>query len=92
MHVDFGCRSPKSIGLPPETRDTKPVPDLGLDCSRLAQNIDRDLDVIGRPRDLARSIVADDPQHEDPAHATMHAEVVRRFADDLEGLEALETG
>ena len=63
----------------------------GLPDLRLAR-IDRDLDVIARTRDLARSIVAADPRHEDPAHATMHAEVVRRFADDLEGLEALETG
>ena len=63
----------------------------GLPDLRLAR-IDRDLDVIGRTRDLARRIVAADPRHEDPAHATMHAEVVRRFADDLEGLEALETG
>jgi ATP-dependent DNA helicase RecG len=63
----------------------------GLPDLKLAR-IDRDLDVIGRTRDLARAIVADDPRHEDPAHATMHAEVVRRFADDLEGLEALETG
>jgi ATP-dependent DNA helicase RecG len=63
----------------------------GLPDLRLAR-IDRDLDVIGRTRDLARAIVTSDPQHEDPAHATMHAEVVRRFAADLEGLEALETG
>jgi len=63
----------------------------GLPDLRLAR-IDRDLDVIGRTRDLARDIVAADPQHTITAHATMHAEVVRRFADDLEGLEALETG
>jgi ATP-dependent DNA helicase RecG len=63
----------------------------GLPDLRLAR-IDRDLEVIGRTRDLARAIVAADPRHEDPAHATMHREVVRRFADDLEGLEALETG
>lgn len=63
----------------------------GLPDLRLAR-IDRDLDTIGRTRDLARAIVAEDPRHEAPAHATMHAEVVRRFADDLEGLEALETG
>lgn len=63
----------------------------GLPDLRLAR-IDRDLDVIGRTRDLARAIVADDPRHERAEHATMHAEVVRRFADDLEGLEALETG
>ena len=63
----------------------------GLPDLKLAR-IDRDLDVIGRTRDLARDVVAADPRHEDPAHATMHGEVVRRFADDLEGLEALETG
>ncbi len=63
----------------------------GLPDLRLAR-IDRDLDVIGRTRDLARTIVAADPDHADPTHARMHGEVVRRFADDLEGLEALETG
>jgi len=63
----------------------------GLPDLKLAR-IDRDLEVIGRTRDLARDVVAADPRHEDPAHATMHAEVVRRFADDLEGLDALETG
>jgi ATP-dependent DNA helicase RecG len=63
----------------------------GLPDLKLAR-IDRDLDVIGRTRDLARDVVLADPRHEDPAHATMHGEVVRRFADDLEGLEALETG
>ena len=63
----------------------------GLPDLKLAR-IDRDLDVIGRTRDLARDIVATDPRHELVEHATMHAEVVRRFADDLEGLEALETG
>jgi len=63
----------------------------GLPDLRLAR-IDRDLDVIGRTRDLARDIVAADPGHEGSRHATMYAEVARRFADDLEGLEALETG
>jgi len=69
----------------------------GLPDLKLAR-IDRDLGVIGRTRDLARSIVAADPDpdrevaHEVAGNATMHAEVVRRFADDLEGLEALETG
>jgi len=63
----------------------------GLPDLKLAR-IDRDLDVIGRTRDLARRIVESDPSHEVAAHATMHQEVVRRFADDLEGLEALETG
>jgi ATP-dependent DNA helicase RecG len=63
----------------------------GLPDLKLAR-IDRDLDVIGRTRDLARSIVTSDPDHEVAEHERMHAEVVRRFADDLEGLEALETG
>jgi ATP-dependent DNA helicase RecG len=63
----------------------------GLPDLKLAR-IDRDLDVIGRTRDLARGIVTSDPDHEVAAHATMHAEVIRRFADDLEGLDALETG
>ena len=63
----------------------------GLPDLRLAR-IDRDLEVIGRTRDLARRIVAEDPDLAAPEHAMMQAEVVRRFADDLEGLEALETG
>ena len=63
----------------------------GLPDLKLAR-IDRDLEVIGHTRDLARGIVSTDPDHVVAAHATMHVEVVRRFADDLEGLEALETG
>jgi ATP-dependent DNA helicase RecG len=63
----------------------------GLPDLKLAR-IDRDLDVIGRTRDLARDIVAADPHLQGAGHATMHGEVVRRFAADLEGLEALETG
>ncbi len=63
----------------------------GLPDLRLA-SIERDLPVIGRTRDLARAIVAADPGHQEPEHAAMHGEVVRRFADDLEGLDALETG
>jgi ATP-dependent DNA helicase RecG len=63
----------------------------GLPDLKLAR-IDRDLDVIGRTRDLARGIVAADLHHEVEGHATMYGEVVRRFAADLEGLEALETG
>jgi len=63
----------------------------GLPDLRLAR-IDRDLDVIGRTRDLARALVASDPDLERPEHVTMQAEVERRFAADLEALEALETG
>jgi ATP-dependent DNA helicase RecG len=63
----------------------------GLPDLKLAR-IDRDLDVIGRTRDLARRIAEQDPHHVEPVHARMHAEVARRFADDLEGLDALETG
>jgi ATP-dependent DNA helicase RecG len=63
----------------------------GLPDLRLAR-IGRDLDVIAHTRELAQRIVAEDPEQREPAHATMHAEVARRFAADLEGLEALETG
>jgi ATP-dependent DNA helicase RecG len=63
----------------------------GLPDLKLAR-IGRDMAVIAHTRDLAQRIVADDPEQLDPAHATMHAEVARRFAADLEGLEALETG
>ncbi len=63
----------------------------GLPDLRLAR-IGRDLDVIAHTRELAQRIVADDPEQREPEHATMHAEVARRFAADLEGLEALETG
>jgi ATP-dependent DNA helicase RecG len=63
----------------------------GLPDLKLAR-IERDLDVIGRTRDLARTIVEADPGRRLAVHARMHAEVARRFADDLEDLEALETG
>jgi len=63
----------------------------GLPDLKLAR-IERDLEVIGRTRDLAARLVAADPQQQDAAHARLHAEVARRFADDLEELEALETG
>jgi ATP-dependent DNA helicase RecG len=63
----------------------------GLPDLKLAR-IGRDLDVIAHTRELAQRIVDEDPEQREPAHATMHAEVARRFAADLEGLEALETG
>jgi ATP-dependent DNA helicase RecG len=63
----------------------------GLPDLKLA-SIARDLPVIARTRELAQRIVDADPEQSDPAHATMHAEVARRFAADLEELEALETG
>jgi len=63
----------------------------GLPDLKLA-SIARDLPVIARTRELAKRIVDADPEQSDPAHATMHAEVARRFAADLEELEALETG
>ncbi len=63
----------------------------GLPDLKLAR-IDRDLEVIGHTRDLARRIAEEDPLQRTAAHARMHAEVARRFADDLEGLDALETG
>jgi ATP-dependent DNA helicase RecG len=63
----------------------------GLPDLKLA-SIGRDMAVIARTRDLAQRIVAADPEQQDAAHATMHAEVARRFAADLEELEALETG
>ena len=63
----------------------------GLPDLKLAR-IERDLDVIGRTRDLARTIVEADPGRRLAVRARMHAEVARRFADDLEDLEALETG
>jgi ATP-dependent DNA helicase RecG len=67
----------------------------GLPDLKLAR-IDRDLEVIQRTRDLAREVVAADPEdggaaRRDPAHATMRDEVARRFAD-LAALDALETG
>jgi ATP-dependent DNA helicase RecG len=63
----------------------------GLPDLKLA-SIARDLAVIAHTRELAQRIVDADPAQNDPAHATMHAEVARRFAADLEELEALETG
>ncbi|MGA0830676.1 MAG: ATP-dependent DNA helicase RecG [Nitriliruptoraceae bacterium] len=55
-------------------------------------DIARDLPILERTRALAAAIVAADPEQDDPARARMHAEVARRFAVDLEELEALETG
>jgi ATP-dependent DNA helicase RecG len=63
----------------------------GLPDLKLAR-IGRDMEVIARTRELAQRVVAEDPEQQDPARATMHAEVARRFAADLEELEALETG
>jgi ATP-dependent DNA helicase RecG len=55
-------------------------------------DIARDLPILERARALAATIVAADPDQTDPARAALHAEVARRFAVDLEELEALETG
>ena len=55
-------------------------------------DVARDLPILERTRELAAAIVASDPGQDDPSRARMHAEVARRFAVDLEELEALETG
>jgi ATP-dependent DNA helicase RecG len=62
------------------------LPDLKL--ARLA----RDLDTVGRTRDVAGAIVHDDPDLAAPGNASLRAEVLRRYGGDLDAFAALETG
>ena len=52
----------------------------------------RDLDVIHDTQVFARQILATDPQLKQADHAGLRREVLRRFAQDLTGLDALATG
>ena len=62
------------------------MPDLKL--ARLR----RDMTLIKRTREAAQRLIAGDPHLTDPAHATVRAEVVRRYRGGLEELEALASG
>lgn len=52
----------------------------------------RDLDSIAAAQARARSVLHTDPNLADPAHHGLRREVLRRFADDLTGLDALASG
>ncbi|MEX2533718.1 MAG: ATP-dependent DNA helicase RecG [Nitriliruptoraceae bacterium] len=52
----------------------------------------RDLDVIYDTQVFARQVLHDDPQLAATKHAGLRREVLRRFAHDLTGLDALATG
>lgn len=52
----------------------------------------RDLDVIHDTQVFARQVLHSDPQLAAPKHAGLRREVLRRFAHDLTGLDALATG
>jgi ATP-dependent DNA helicase RecG len=62
------------------------MPDLKL------ARIQRDQKVIEVTRKRAREIVARDPHLSDPTHATLRAEVLRRYEGGLDDFAALETG
>ena len=63
----------------------------GLPDLKLA-DLARDLKVIAATRELARAVVADDPEIDQPRHASLKAEVLRRYEGGLEEFAALETG
>jgi len=52
----------------------------------------RDLDVIHDTQVFARQVLHNDPQLAASTHAGLRREVLRRFAHDLTGLDALATG
>ncbi len=52
----------------------------------------RDLDVIHTTQQCARSVLQDDSELKASQHRGLRAEVLRRFAHDLTGLDALATG
>ncbi len=63
----------------------------GLPDLKLA-DLTRDLEVVGRTRDLARRIVASDPDLSANEHATLRDEVLSRYEGGLDAFQALETG
>jgi ATP-dependent DNA helicase RecG len=62
------------------------MPDLKL------ARIQRDQDLIALTRQRAREIVAGDPHLTGPRHASLRAEVLRRYEGGLDDFAALETG
>ncbi len=63
----------------------------GLPDLRIA-DLTEDLEVVGVTRDLARDVVASDPDLRSPDHATLRAEVLARYEGGLDAFAALETG
>ncbi|MEY3019832.1 MAG: ATP-dependent helicase RecG [Actinomycetota bacterium] len=63
----------------------------GLPDLRLAR-LQRDLEVVGRTRELAAEVIAADPELAAPERAALRAEVLRRYGGDLDAFAALETG
>lgn len=63
----------------------------GLPDLRLAR-VQRDQQLVGLTRELARRIVADDPRFVAEGHAGLRAEVLRRYEGGLDAFAALETG
>ncbi len=62
------------------------LPDLKL--ARIAQ----DLQLVAMTRKIARHTIAADPRLEDPAHASLRAELLRRYEGGLDAFAALQTG
>jgi ATP-dependent DNA helicase RecG len=67
-------------------KQSGPVDDLRLTDLR------RDVATIATTRELARRIVAEDPDLSTPSSASLRAEIERRFAGGIAAFEALETG
>ncbi|HEX2029587.1 MAG TPA: ATP-dependent DNA helicase RecG [Nitriliruptorales bacterium] len=63
----------------------------GLPDLKLAR-LTRDAELVQRSRDLARDLVADDPQLSAPRLVPLREEVRRRYRGGLEELDALSTG
>ncbi len=63
----------------------------GITDLRLAR-LSRDRDLVAATRRIAARILATDPGLDDPVHAGLKSEVLRRYEDDLDALGALETG
>ncbi len=53
--------------------------------------LNQDVEVVERTRDLARSVVADDPDLKAPEHVDLRTEVIRRYGD-VDAFAALRTG
>jgi ATP-dependent DNA helicase RecG len=62
------------------------LPDLIL------ARLQADRDLVGRTRQLAVSIVANDPDFARPEHATFRTEVLRRYEGGIDDFAALATG
>jgi ATP-dependent DNA helicase RecG len=63
----------------------------GLPDLKLAR-VQEDLGMVTATRDLARSVLAEDPDLTAPGHAALRAEVLRRYEGGADAFEALATG